>query len=384
MPGPVIAGEMPALTGLRGFAAVWVMIYHAWVFSGPRIITFDFLGTTFSVTSFISTGWSGVQIFFVLSGFLLSLPFVRWKMGLRDRPEIKMYLLRRVARVFPAYYLQLVLLLGIGWFFQNKLLIPFTEIPQYLLMLFVPTPLGVGSSPLNGVWWTLPIELSFYLVLPFITVFLAWKRRWLLLGLALAVMVGWRWLVVDVLHAVPTTLWATQLPGAFDSFAIGMFGAILHTRFYEQGSMDKDRYRLVLKWLLPIAVIGFAVTIKWMTREYTTYWKSSPLFYLWTPVYSLTVLTIILAGAARLVSVDAILGNRAIRFVGLISYGVYLWHYPVQKLLLKKSWIGTFEGYQFPWLLLIGAVLTFVAATLSWLLVEKRAIASCHTYLKNK
>jgi len=382
--GPVITSEIPALTGLRGFAAVWVLLYHAWAFAGPKLMTFEQFGIVFDFTPFFSTGWAGVQIFFVLSGFLLSLPFVRWQTGLRARPPIKIFLIRRIARVFPAYYLQLFLLLGMGWLAQRSLPINTGEIPQYLLMLFLPSPIGVGSAPLNGVWWTLPIELSFYFSLPILSIFLAWQRRWLLLGGALLVMIFWRWFVVDVLQVTLVTIWAYQLPGAIDSFALGMFGAMLHVKFYEQGSVDINKYKRALAWLLPIALIVYALMFKWMHLDYLSYWKSSPLFYMWTPICSLSVFVVILAGAARLAIIDVIFGNRAMQLIGVISYGIYLWHIPVLKWLLDESWIGAMEGYQFPWLFLISAVLSFILATLSWVLVEKKAIASCHSYFKNK
>ncbi len=105
---------------------------------------------------------------------------------------------------------------------------------------------------------------------------------------------------------------------------------------------------------------------------------------MWTPICSLSVFVVILAGAARLAIIDVIFGNRAMQLIGVISYGIYLWHIPVLKWLLDESWIGAMEGYQFPWLFLISAVLSFILATLSWVLVEKKAIASCHSYFKNK
>lgn len=148
------------------------MLYHAWAFAGPKLMTINVVGITFDMTPAFSTGWAGVHIFFVLSGFLLSLPFVRWRYGMRDKLNIRGFLARRIARVFPAYYIQLLLILIIGWFVQDRFLINIADIPQYLLMLFVPPPLGIGTTDLNGVWWTLPIELSFYFALPLLSVFL--------------------------------------------------------------------------------------------------------------------------------------------------------------------------------------------------------------------
>jgi len=96
------ARHYPALTGLRGWAALWVFLYHAWVFATPRQITVELGDFVLNLTPFLSIGGAGVSIFFVLSGFLLGLPFAEWQAGLRGRPALGRYLFRRVARVFPA------------------------------------------------------------------------------------------------------------------------------------------------------------------------------------------------------------------------------------------------------------------------------------------
>ena len=104
--------SMPALTGLRGLCALWVLLYHAWVYVTPQEITFPLFGEVFRFHVAMSIGWSGVQILFVLSAFLLTTPFARYNAGLGGRPGVSKYLARRIARVFPAYHAQLLLLLG--------------------------------------------------------------------------------------------------------------------------------------------------------------------------------------------------------------------------------------------------------------------------------
>ena len=80
------AAHAHALTGIRGWAALWVFLYHAWGASGGRPITISIGNFSPDFTPLISLGGAGVSIFFVLSGFLLGLPFAEWQAGLRERP----------------------------------------------------------------------------------------------------------------------------------------------------------------------------------------------------------------------------------------------------------------------------------------------------------
>jgi peptidoglycan/LPS O-acetylase OafA/YrhL len=100
-----------ALTGIRGVAALWVLLYHAWVYSTPRLIQFELAGIQFDITPLFSTGFVGVDLFFVLSAYLLGTRYFRWIEGRAPRPVLQQYFMRRVARVYPAYLLQLFLLL---------------------------------------------------------------------------------------------------------------------------------------------------------------------------------------------------------------------------------------------------------------------------------
>jgi peptidoglycan/LPS O-acetylase OafA/YrhL len=170
-----------------------------------------------------------VQVFFVLSGFLLALPYVKWRAGSRSRPQTLPYLARRCARVLPGYYVQLILLLGLVWW-QGK---PWPingvgDVLGYLAMLMLPEPWGIPL--LNGVWWTLPIEFSFYLVVPLLGVLLDRRRGWALLVLSICAMSLWCWWVITDIAAAQrpgARHWlGYQLPGSLDSFGLGMIAAL--------------------------------------------------------------------------------------------------------------------------------------------------------------
>lgn len=370
---------MPSLTGLRGLAALWVLLHHAWAYVTPREILLDIAGQTIKIHVLFSLGWAGVQVLFVLSAFLLTLPYARANAGLGPIPSGMPFLIRRFARVFPAYYGQLLVLFLIGWLLYRELIVSWDTLPYYLSMLFVPPPFGVGSpDAINGVWWTLPIELSFYLVLPVIAGLASWKRCWQLVALSLLSMCAWRYFVIALVAPVnELPMWTYQLPGSFDSFGIGMLGAVLHVRFSEQRSMaDSAGYDFLLKGLLFCAPIAWLLLAAWLDARHLHYWTIGPLLFLWTPLFSLLVLVLILNGARNNRILDKVLGNPVVFYLGVISYGVYLWHPPIGRWLLDQPLISELDSYPFPRLALLMLVLSVIAASISWFLIERVSITA--------
>ena len=99
---PLLSREIPALTGLRGLAAFWVLLYHAWANATPRVIEIGSGPYALNLTIAFSGGWTGVDGFFTLSAFLLTLPFAQWQRGLAPRPSLGTYWVRRLVRVGDA------------------------------------------------------------------------------------------------------------------------------------------------------------------------------------------------------------------------------------------------------------------------------------------
>jgi peptidoglycan/LPS O-acetylase OafA/YrhL len=103
------------LIGLRGFAAFWVLIYHVWVTSTPRRLSIEIGSGSINFPPFFSCGWAGVDIFYTLFGFHLTLPFARAAIENIENPGLWHYFRRRILRIFPAYYAQLGILLCLAW-----------------------------------------------------------------------------------------------------------------------------------------------------------------------------------------------------------------------------------------------------------------------------
>lgn len=364
-------GHVPVLTGIRGWAALWVFLYHAWVMAGPRLIKLPLGIIELDLTPFFSIGWAGVPVFFVLSGFLLGLPFAQWQAGVRERPELGRYLFRRVMRVFPAYYVQVLVLIVIAWGVHRHVLIGSgSEAIRHSLMLFVPPP--VGMTPVNPVWWTLPIEFSFYLLLPLLAYLLRPRDWWRLLAVCMAVMWSWRHAVVIwmVDRPVPEKLVAAyQLPGSLDTFGLGMLAALLYV----------NRARIPA-WVLPrnemgrMALLGMSLAVAaiyWMHAGYRQYWSDSPIFYLWTPLFGLAVVSIILPAMQGCRLVQVLFGNRYLVYAGVVSYSLYLWHFIVLSWALEAGVCGDRAGYCLPRLLAVVVPVALAIASLSYGFVER-------------
>src|SRR5436190_6764241 len=92
-------GNWPALTGLRGLAAAGVLVFHLYLLGGKPTFPAP-------VAWLLEMGWSGVDVFFTLSAFLLSLPFVESIERGAPKPSLRQYWSHRAWRVLPAYWVQ--------------------------------------------------------------------------------------------------------------------------------------------------------------------------------------------------------------------------------------------------------------------------------------
>ncbi len=289
------------------------------------------------------------------------------------------YFLHRAFRVFPAYYAQLLILLIVFYTLNGYLPFGLDKVYGYILMLFVPEPLGIGNPILNGVWWTLPIELSFYIFLPFLGPFLKWKNRFYLLFLFIACMALWRYYVLSELPAANVTVWSVQLPGSLDSFGLGVIAALIHVQYYENSQL-RMRYLRYLRFALTFTLPSYALLIVWMGFDKPLYWQNSVIFFSWTTLFSAVTALIVLACAANLSSMKLLFANRYVFYLGLVSYGLYLWHFPVMKWINEFSPITSMEGNHFLWLTLLTFLFSILIASLSWFFIESKMIS----WVKNK
>jgi peptidoglycan/LPS O-acetylase OafA/YrhL len=339
----------PALTAVRGIAAFWVFVYHAWLSIGPQKLVLPIGGAALDLTPLASAGWAGVDVFYVLSGFLLWGIFDDYASGRTDTIRVARYAERRALRILPPYYAQVALLAVLG------LATTWVEAPTWTTLALHAT-LTHGLSyehfqAVNNVWWTLSIEAQFYVALPFLAVAvrrLGWPA---VLAGGLAAMLAWRLAAFAAFGAAPVIerVWALeQFPGRIDQFLAGMLAS--HLARAGSGRAARLRETVAARGGLRVALAGAGplalLSLAWLLHVgdfYLRYWAGHPWLYAWHLVAGIGVATSLYAIAVR-PRADAPMAQpwRALAALGLVSYSFYLWH----EILLRwlSAWIKAHWG----------------------------------------
>jgi peptidoglycan/LPS O-acetylase OafA/YrhL len=258
-------------------------------------------------------GGFGVFLFFVLSGYLLYLPFARRDLAGGPDVDLKRYARNRVVRILPLYYAVLAVVLTVGEGGGTA--------RQWLTFGTFSQNLTTDRSELtevNGVMWSLATEVRFYVVLPLLALAIAWVARrsprraaLVLVALGLASFVL-RYVTFYREARLEEPLLDFSLVSTFMFFAAGMLVAVARVGWHRAprgplGSSDAWAAASALLWLLVV-------------DDYTHGWLAAPA-------------SALLVGACVLplrrgVAVRA-LAWRPLAAVGVVSYSLYLWHLPI-------------------------------------------------------
>jgi peptidoglycan/LPS O-acetylase OafA/YrhL len=312
--------RIPFIDGLRGLAILMVLVYHSSLVHTFVPIRTPLGSGSIDLTGPSRYGYLGVNLFFVLSGFCLSLPLVQ-DGPTRMHLDVQRFWRRRAWRILPPYYaalavfalrpaLERALQAAIGWPHSAVRGYSAGSIIAHAFMVHNLWP--AWSLDINAAFWTLALESQFYLLFPL----LVWSfRRWgpaQTAAAVFAVTVGYRtWI-----YAHGYLLFASALPGRLSEFVLGMLAASLLGR--RLNHFRPGRVRAYLAAAGASGCLAYYVNARWTS--------SSPLA---DPLWGLTFFSLVMYAAARSASGGGWLGSRPLAALGLISYSVYLIHLPV-------------------------------------------------------
>lgn len=371
--------RIPVLDGIRGIAILLVMTFHFWM-----------LGVSDAVPVWeraygdvVGIGWIGVDLFFVLSGFLITGILYDSR---EDAHYFRVFYGRRTLRIFPLYYAALIIFLLIG--------------PFVLAHVHGPVVAGTNSGNLGNVFawtyllnwyegfkgwnavarplqhfWSLAVEEQFYLIWPFLVLKLARRR---LMGVCAGLMV-----LALTLRAVmywlhfPFAAYTWTVCRA-DSLAIGAIVAL--------AARDPGDWKRLLKWArrLALPALGAIILGRILNPECAAGPGDSPTFFMNTFELSLAGIffgaCIALAVASRKESPgNRLLSSPFLRFFGKYSYCLYVCHMPIIVVLAKAGLncghlVGLLHSELLSVLVLncVAFALSITVAFASWHLYEKQ------------
>lgn len=354
--------HIPALDGLRGIAILLVLMHNAGHFGAHP-------SGAFWLTALISAiGWVGVQLFFVLSGFLITAKLLETQ----NAPNyFSVFFGRRALRIFPLYYLALIVgLLIVPAVTQH----PAANAPHVVHQVWLWTFLSnwaypMGTAPYGFAhFWSLAVEEQFYLIWPFI-VYRATTGTLarVCYAMILAALIFRSALAFNGASEVMIYEFTVC---RIDALAMGALLAI----WLRSPDWTRQLHEKAAARLLPAAFVIFLLGAV-LSRLYTrTELFTQTLGYTLLGIFFAAMLLACLAGANRLNRRwRQFLSMRVLRSIGKYSYAMYVFHFPIELYLepsmpLFQQRFGAWSGIVF--LLAVG-LLTYGAAFLSYHLYEK-------------
>lgn len=347
--------RFPLLDAMRALAALAIVVYHA-----AAETEFTKVNELGAYTARLDVG---VTLFFLLSGFLLYRPFAAARHEGRPPIRVRDYARRRVLRIVPAYWVALTLLAlwpGLDAFWDGDWWRSYAFVQNLS-----------GASTIQGIFaaWTLCIEVSFYVLLPFLAVAIGrvagtrWRVELALLVALAVVAVAGRALILE-LGGGPGL--RNSLAGYLDWFVYGMVLALLSIVWRE-----REPVKPWLAWSGAAVAFWLVSTQLGLTRGlFVDDGVAAEIgeHLLYALVAALLLLPAIFGTGGLL---RRALASRALAWLGLVSYGVFLYHGPLVRWLDDRGVEDWLPGSGLVSLTLFGLAAAVACAAASYYLVER-------------
>ncbi len=376
VPHSEFARRIPELDGLRGLAILLVVICH---YVGDA----DHAGLGYwphHFLSALSVGWSGVDLFFVLSGFLIGGILLDSR---NSSQYFKTFYVRRIHRILPIYYAWIaiyVLIVGANIYLaRGRSAVTGQELRVVPVYFFFLQNMIYSPSPFQWKWfavtWSLAVEEQFYLLAPPLLRFLSTRRLACVLAVMVCAAPVLRYLAFQYFPQL-SYLPQFAMPCRADAFALGILAAAAWR--WKAFRDYLDTHPVVLQRCVAYLLVVLAALMWWFTRPpglvtFTIGYSTLAVFYTCLLLLVTSQTESVIARMAR---------AKWLRYLGGISYCVYLVHLTINEwahevLLHAEPRVSDLRGVG---VTLLAGALTWVVASLSWRYFEQPLIRRGHRH----
>jgi peptidoglycan/LPS O-acetylase OafA/YrhL len=357
--------RLSVLDGLRGIAILLVLWYHVWEIS--------WLPAPLRALQFIpETGFAGVDLFFYISGFVIVYPFVKASFAGEPQPGWTHFAFRRGIKILPSYLLSIVAAIAVGYAHFASPGEAARDLVTHLLFIHIWWPQTYGA--INGVLWTLAVEVQFYAAFPLIWFFFRRRPFATAAVMTAEALIFRRQAELCCLHTSAGLL-ITNLPAYLDTFAAGMLSAHLFVRWRDRAAPAAAQAAATFAAAAGFAALAVLLQNLWAMRlaeDWSTVWQVNN--------RTLLAAAFLLIGLGSLLALPLwkrLIANPVLLFFAAISYNLYLYHQMVARELLAAH-VPPYRGsdqhgdpHWELWFTIVAFVVTVVQATLVTYLFER-------------
>lgn len=302
---------IPEIDGLRFFAIMSVVLYHLNEYL--KIHNFKAFresaeGSFFNL--FLSQGHFGVQLFFVISGFILATPFAEHYMNKTGLPALGKYYKRRLTRLEPPYIANIVLLFAFLYIIEGQ---NFSEMFRHFAASvgYLHNTIYGQASTINGVAWSLEIEVQFYLLAPFLCWVFLIRNKWVRRSLIIAA-------ILVFAYFFGTREYHIFLVGEIQYFLAGFLLADVFLVEWKKNPIKNRWFDII--GIIVLVVMWFIVTNRFYVKSILPF-----------------LILIFYFAAFRGVFWNYLMTNRWLVVIGGMCYTIYLYHFQFIALLARTT-----------------------------------------------
>ena len=340
-------GYVPELDGLRGAAILGVMIFHT---GAP----------------FMKGGFIGVDIFFVLSGFLITSLLIQEFDG-SGSISLKNFYMRRALRLGPALAALLIVYCLASFAVLSEEEANRNYVDALISLAYLSNwarAFSIHAPDVLGHTWSLSIEEQFYMLWPIVLLVLlriSKKRHHIAVITTCIALLSWLFRIHLALNAASLERLYNGLDTRADTLMVGCtIGAVVHSGLVSENAKSSLQKGLVI--LAPLSMAGlFAFSIFGDSRDPRMYYFG---FFIIEVLAAVLILDIVVNSRSI---IRKLLVMKWVVWVGSISYGLYLWHYPIFRTIRALGFNGLTVNT-------VGLPVSFFVAALSYHALERPAL----------